>query len=145
VIAVDTNILVYAHREESRFHARASQKLRYLAEGAAAWAIPWPCVHEFLGVVTNPRIQAVPTPLVIAIRAFEDLISAASLSLLAEAPDYWPVLRSQLIAGQIAGARVHDARIAAICVQHGVSELWSADRDFTRFPRLKVVNPLIGP
>lgn len=46
--------------------------------------------------------------------------------------------------GQITGGRVHDARIAAICIQHSVSELWSADRDFGRFPDLTVVNPLIS-
>jgi predicted nucleic acid-binding protein len=39
---------------------------------------------------------------------------------------------------------VHDARIAALCVQHGVRELYSADRDFSRFPQIAVRNPLIG-
>jgi hypothetical protein len=71
--------------------------------------------------------------------------SALISLLLAEAPGYWPLLRSQLAVGQSAGARVHDARIAAICLEHGVSELWSADRDFSRFPQLKVINPLVGP
>ena len=47
-----------------------------------------------------------------------------------------------LVAGRVAGPRVHDARIAAICRYHGVDELWSADRDFGRFPDLNVVNPL---
>jgi predicted nucleic acid-binding protein len=47
-----------------------------------------------------------------------------------------------LAAGQIVGGRTHDARIAAICIQHGVRELWSADRDFSRFPELTTANPL---
>ena len=63
MIAVDTNILVYAHREDSPFHEPAFQRLSELAEGAASWAIPWPCLHEFLAIVTHPRIYAPPTPL----------------------------------------------------------------------------------
>ena len=54
--AVDTNILVYAHRREGREHEAAADLLRALAEGDATWAIPWPCCYEFLSVVTNPRI-----------------------------------------------------------------------------------------
>lgn len=42
------------------------------------------------------------------------------------------------------GPRVHEARIAALCLLHGVGELWSADRDFSRFPELEVRNPLVG-
>jgi len=52
-------------------------------------------------------------------------------------------LRALLSGGQIAGAQVHDARVAALCRQHGVRELWSADRDFNRFVGVKVVNPLV--
>ena len=144
VIAVDTNILVYAHREELPFHVGALNALRRLAEGNDVWALPWPCVHEFIGVVTNPRIFEPPTPLPQALGAAEDLLNAPTVFLLTEAPDYWPVLRSLVSAGNVVGARIHDARIAALCLQHGVSELWSADRDFGRFPTLKVVNPLVA-
>lgn len=56
VIALDTNILVYAHRSDSEFQAPAALWLRGLAEGHSAWAIPWPCVHQFLAVATDPRI-----------------------------------------------------------------------------------------
>jgi uncharacterized protein len=52
-------------------------------------------------------------------------------------------LRALLTASRVTGARVHDARIAALCRQHGVRELWSADRDFGRFSGLNVVNPLV--
>ena len=56
MIAVDTNLLVYAHRKESRVHEAAFAIVRTLAEGSQVWAIPWPCCYEFLSVVTNPRI-----------------------------------------------------------------------------------------
>ncbi|HTG57884.1 MAG TPA: hypothetical protein VMG63_00510 [Terriglobia bacterium] len=54
MIAVDTNILVYSHREESLWHQAAFALIAELAEGRAAWAIPWPCLHEFLAIVTHP-------------------------------------------------------------------------------------------
>ena len=62
--------------------------------------------------------------------------------MIAEGPDHWNELRGLLETGRIAGPRVHDARIAALCVAHGVRELWTADRDFSRFPALKTANPL---
>jgi uncharacterized protein len=62
VIAVDTNILVYAHREDSPFHETASRRIAKLAEGSTIWAIPWPCIHEFVAVATHPRIYKPPTP-----------------------------------------------------------------------------------
>ena len=144
MIAVDTNILVYAHREDSLFHAAASKRVSELAEGPASWAIPWPCLHEFLAIVTHPRIYLPPTPLGRALDQVEAWLASPTLALLAESTTHWPTLRALLAAGQIVGPRIHDGRVAALCRQHGVRELWSADRDFSRFTGLSVVNPLIG-
>jgi hypothetical protein len=143
VIAVDTNVLVYAHREDSEWHATAFAKVSALAEGRTPWAIPWPCVHEFLAIVTHPRIYSPPTPVAKATDQVEAWLESPSLVLLSESETHWRALREALIGGKAAGARVHDARIATLCAQHGVKELWSADRDFSRFPKLVVVNPLV--
>jgi uncharacterized protein len=143
VIAVDTNILVYAHREDTEWHATAYARLAALAEGRSGWAIPWPCIHEFLAIVTHPRVFAPPTPITAAVDQVEAWLESPSLALLAESDLHWQHIRPLLLGGKIAGPKVHDARIAALCLQHGVSELWSADRDFGRFPDLGVVNPLI--
>ncbi len=142
MIAVDTNILVYAHREDSPFHAAAARRVAGLAEGSVPWAIPWPCLHEFLAIVTHPRIYDPPTPSAAALDQVDAWLEAPSLVLLAEAEQYWTELRALVTAGRVTGARIHDARIAALCRQHGVRELWSADRDFSRFPNLAVLNPL---
>ena len=106
--------------------------------GAALWSIPWPCVHEFLAVVTYPRIYVPPTSPAVALDAIDSLAALPNLRFLAESAE----LRSMMARGDITGTRVHDARIAAICTAHGVSELWSADRDFSWFPSLRTVNPL---
>ena len=144
MIAVDTNLLVYAHREEAPWHDAAYARLAELAEGRTPWAIPWPCLHEFLAIVTHPRIYAPPTPLEKAVDQVEAWLDSPSLIVLAESEGYWPELRSALQQGRIAGAQVHDARVAALCRLHGVREHWSADRDFSRFPGLPVRNPLVG-
>lgn len=107
------------------------------------WAIPWPCLHEFLAIVTHPRIYAPASPLARALDQIDAWIESPTLVLLAEAAEHWSTLRALLMAGRIVGPRVHDARIVALCRQHGVRELWSADRDFSRFGGLSVVNPLI--
>jgi len=142
LIAVDTNLLVYAHRAESEWHDRAEACLRELAEGRAAWAIPWPCIHEFLAISTHPKIWNPPTPIEAALDQVDAWIESPSLVLLAEGQEHWSELRTQIEAGRIAGPRVHDARIAALCLAHGVRELWTADRDFSRFAKLATVNPL---
>jgi toxin-antitoxin system PIN domain toxin len=144
LIALDTNILVYAHREDSEWHAAADRCVRALAEGQAAWAVPWPCVHEFLAIVTHARIFAPPTPLPAALDQVEAWLESPSVTLIAEEDGYWKGLRALLESGRVAGPAIHDARIAALCRQHGVRELWSADRDFGRYKELKVVNPLVG-
>ena len=146
MIAVDTSISVYAHREDSEWHQAAYARVADLAEGRAPWAIPWPCVHEFLAIVTHPKIYAPPTPLAAAIDQVEAWLESPTLVMLSESGDYWLELRAMLEAGRVVGPQIHDARIAALCLQHGVRELWSADRDFGRFPALKMTDPLVaGP
>jgi toxin-antitoxin system PIN domain toxin len=143
VIAVDTNVLVYAHREDSAFHAAASAAIAGLAEGRGAWAIPWACLHEFLAIVTHPRIYAPPTATAAAVEQVDAWLESPSLEVIGENAAHWDALKQALLAGRVAGPLVHDARVAAICIAHGVRELWTADRDFSRFRGLTVRNPLI--
>ena len=143
MIAIDTNILVYAHRADSPWHTPALQRLTTLAEGSRRWAIPWPCVHEFLAIVTHPRIYRPPTPMPVALDAVRAWAASPLLSFLGEGEDHLVRLSALAHTSKAEGPLVHDARIAAICLSHGIREFWSADRDLTRFPSLKVVNPLL--
>lgn len=143
MIALDTNLLVYAHREDSPWHEKAYSQISEFAESRSSWAIPWPCLHEFLAIVTHPRIYNPPTPLELAIDQIDAWLESPTLSILSEGEGYWPVLRTTLENGRVIGPQIHDARIAAICQLHGVRELLTADRDFSRFPGLASRNPLI--
>jgi toxin-antitoxin system PIN domain toxin len=144
VIAIDTNLLVYAHRDEMPFHTQAACCLSELAQGRGAWAIPWPCLHEFFGVVTNERIFKTPSTPAQAIAQIDAWHESPSLVVLHESTQHWLTLRRLVTAGKVRGSMIHDARIAAICVDHDAREFWTADRDFNRFPQLTVRNPLIA-
>ena len=143
MIAVDTNVLVYAHRGESALHDAARAAVAELAEGHRVWAIPWPCIDEFLSVVTHPRVfsRRARSPR----RSTSSTLGSAHRSrTVSENDRFLDYLRALAVGGAVAGPRLHDARIAAICLANGVTELWSADRDFGRFPSLRVRNPLVA-
>ena len=143
MLAVDTNILVYAHRREVSEHAVAAGVVRELAEGPRSWAVPWPCVYEFFSVVTNPRIwkdhASSPDQ---AWRQIDAWTGSPSMSLLAEGEDFLPILERFALRPRVRGPIVHDARVAAICIAHAVEELLTADRDFVLFPELTTRNPI---
>jgi uncharacterized protein len=143
LIAIDTNLLVYGARGEFPEHRAALDCIRSLAEGNRSWTVPWPCLHEFIGVVTNPRIFKTPTLMSVAFDAIDRMVESPRFLMLGEGADHLETLRGLCEASAISGPMIHDARIAAICLDHGVRELWSCDRDFSRFPALKVVNPLV--
>jgi hypothetical protein len=145
MIAVDTNLLVYSHRTDMLAHIAALKAVRSLVEGSSPWAVPWPCAHEFISVVTNPKPFRKPTKPREAIAFLRSLTESQSFHWLAEGSGYLERLESLLAAGNIIGGRVHDARIAALCLHHGVRELWTADRNFSMFPLLKTHNPLVRP
>ena len=143
MIALDTHILVYAHRAESAFHAQAYECVRALAEGDQPWGLPAPCVHEFLAVVTNPKIFRPPSSHEQALAQVDAWLASPQVHLLHSGARHWPILAELTRKARLQGGQFHDARIAAVCLEHGVRQLLSADRDFSRFKALKVSNPLV--
>ncbi len=144
MIAIDTNLLVYAHREDSEWHAAAKACLVDLANSGNPWAIPWSSIHEFFAIVTHPRIYDPPTPQAMAFETIAAWRKSVALRLLHEGPGYFDKLERICVDAKVSGGKIHDARIAAICLNHGVAELWTADRDFSLFPRLRTRNPLVS-
>lgn len=142
MLAIDTNVLVYAHRREAAEHAEASSLMKGLAEGSEPWAIPWPCVYEFLSVVTNPRIwKAASSSSDAAWAQISAWISSPAVRVLAEPEGFAGVLAGFVKRARVRGSVVHDARVAAICIAHGVEKLVTRDRDFSLFPELETENP----
>lgn len=143
MIAIDTNLLIYAHRENAPNHAATLAALQPVVEGASPWALPWPCIHEFISITTHPGIYKPASSLTEAFGFLDSLFASPQLQLLAESSGYFERLRQLATAARLKGPRIHDARVAALCLHHGISELWSADRDFSAFPQLRVRNPLV--
>ena len=110
--------------------------LSELAESPAAWAIPWACLHEFYAVVTHPRMYAPSSTPRQALEQIAAWSASPSVRLLAEAHDHLARLDTLLSSLPVAGSQIYDAKIAAICLSHGVRELLTVDRDFSRYPSL---------
>jgi toxin-antitoxin system PIN domain toxin len=139
--AVDTNILVYARRQEPPEHPAALELLTRLSTGDEPWVLPWPCLYEFLRVVTHPRVFHPPTPIEAAWEAVALLLDSPSVVVLSEGERHAAILKDLLRTSSVTGNLIHDAHIAALLIEHGVEEILTADEDFRRFPKLRATNP----
>lgn len=140
MIAVDTNVLIYANREEALSHPAALKALRLLAEGDEAWAIPVFCVGEFLRVVSHDRLFDPPTPIAHALDSLESLLASPAVRLLTPGDHYLRLLRTLTEESGVRGNLIFDAQIAAVCLEHGASTLLTEDHDFARFRKLKPIS-----
>jgi uncharacterized protein len=143
VIAVDTNILVYAHRAETIFHESAARCMRQLCEGQSPWAIPAACLSEFLATVTHPNKFKPASELSAAFAQINLWLDAPSARVLHSGVHHWQILSELARAAKLQGGQFHDARVAALCIENGVGVIYTSDRDFGRFKALKTFNPLI--
>jgi len=140
VIAVDTNIIVYAHREEMPQHRDALSRITHLAEGDAPWGIPVFCIGEFVRVVTHPRLFDPPYTDNEACDALDRILQSPSLRVLYPGPGYISLFQDAVRDANAVGNLVFDAQIVAVCRESGVSSLITEDRDFRRFPGFKTAS-----
>lgn len=139
--ALDTSVLIFAEIRTSRHHHAALELLRGLADGPPPWAIPWPCIYEFLALVTDPAVFHPPMPLDLALEEIGGIVASPTLLMLYETGRHGEIMTRLLVGGAATGHLVHDAHIAALCLEHGVRELVTGDRDFHRFSGLRVTDP----
>ncbi len=141
MIALDTNVLVLAHRHESPHHSAAATVVRELAESPQPWALPWPCIHEFLAVVTRPVYFERPSTPSEAQRQVDLWLASPSVRVLNESRHHWETLRLVVDETGVSGTAIHGATIAAICLDHGVTEIMTGDGGFASVPPLRVRDP----
>ena len=139
--AVDTNVLVYAHRAEMAQHAAARAALDALSKSPDPWALPWQCVYEFLRVVTHPRAFKPPTPPWVAWENMRALMDSPGCLTLAPTKRHAAILAGLLRDQSVRGNDLFDAHIAALVIEHGVRALITGDRRFRRFDGITIENP----
>lgn len=141
MIGLDTNILVYAHREGTSYHKPAFDLMRRLSEGRTPYALFWPSLYEFLRVVTHHRVFDPPSTIVEAMEALSGFLQPPVVRVLSETPGHQAILREVLQESGVTGNLIHDAHLVALALEHGVHELLTLDGDFRRFQQISSRNP----
>ncbi len=143
--ALDANLLLYASDTASPFHDRAVAFLRRCAEGPELLYLPWPVVMAYLRIATHPAIFDRALSPELAVGNIEGLLALPHVRAVGELDGFWPVYRRATVALVVRGNLVGDAHLVALLLQHGVTTLWTHDRDFRRFEGIRTRDPLEGP
>lgn len=141
MIAIDTNLLVYAHRSGLPEHRSARRVIERASQDPRGWGIPFPCLAEFWCVVTHPASAGGPSPPSKA-RAYLQALVRAGAGIWMPAEDFWERVLALGLQLDVRGPRIFDLQIALTALDHGASELWTHDRGFVSLPGLRLRHPL---
>lgn len=141
MIVLDANVLLYAYDLHSEKHAKARAWVEQVFSDGTPIGLPWQTVAAFLRVVTNPKLPGDRFTPEEASQIVDGWLDQPNVNLLAPGDQHWPVLKQMLMEGQARGPLVSDAQLAALTIEYG-GVLQTTDRDFTRFPGLRLNNPL---
>ena len=143
MLAVDTNVLVYAADAGSQFHEPCRDWLEQQRRRPDAWYTTWPILYEFLRVTTHPRVLRRPWRASSAWEFVAALLASPGLGILV------PTLRHADVANQVisemphlAGNIVHDTHTAVLMREHGIKQICTRDTDFHQFAFLEIIDPL---
>jgi hypothetical protein len=142
VIAIDTNLLVYAHRTATTEHAAAQQAIEKAASHDDGWGISLPCMAEFWSIVTHVKSPK-PSTGDEAAAFIRSLVSDGGAEIWRPVKGFWRRLSGLATNLNVCGVRIFDLQIALIALENGAHELWSHDKNFTEIPGLVLRDPLI--
>jgi toxin-antitoxin system PIN domain toxin len=143
LILIDANLLLYAYDSSTPHHDRAREWFEEILSGEEDVRLALTSVFAFLRIGTNPAVFSRPFTAAEAISIVLSWLDQPGVALAHPTDAHWSVLDDMCRAGQARGPILMDAHLAALAVEHGAS-LCTTDRDFARFPRLKVIDPLLG-
>jgi toxin-antitoxin system PIN domain toxin len=141
VILVDANVLLYAYNASDPRHARARSWLEEAVAGPTPVRLAWVTVLAFVRIATNPRAFAQPMSIAEATATVSRWLAQPSVGLVEPSVRHWEILEPLLVVAQARGDLVTDAHLAALAIEHG-AVICTTDRDFTRFPGLRAIDPL---
>jgi toxin-antitoxin system PIN domain toxin len=143
VLALDTNVLLYAADRDSEFHKPCVELLESLRSSAAPSFLTWNVCYEFMRVATHPRVFTKPWTTASAWRFLEALHAAPGFTVLTATERHRDVLAQTLAElPECRGNMIHDLHTAVLLREHGVGRICTRDADFHRFPFLTVIDPL---
>ncbi len=140
-ILVDANLLIYAYNDAATRHRSARDWLEKRLAGSTPVGLPWPSLLAFLRVATHPRIFPRPVEMQRAWDQVGNWLSSHVAWVPHPTGRHAEVLAGFLALPNVRGNLVHDAHLAALAVEHGLT-LCSTDGDFARFPGLRWENPI---
>ena len=141
MILLDANLLLYAHNTSSKEHQTTVSWLEEILAGPAPIALSWDTILAFLRVSTTARIFGEPLDLEMAKSVVSDWLSQPNVSIVGPTDRHWEIFSKLLPRSRLRGSLIMDAHLAALAIEHGAT-LCTNDRDFARFPGLKVEYPL---
>lgn len=142
MIVVDANLLIYSYDTSSSQHVKSRAWVEEMFSGAEAVGLPWQSVYAFLRVVTNRRLPGSSLAVEQAVQIVDDWLEQPNVRVLTPGDDHWRLLWRMIVEGRASGPLVTDAHVAALTIEYG-GVLCTADRDFSRFPGLRWVNPIV--
>jgi hypothetical protein len=143
VILVDANVLLYAYDPRSAHHARCRAWVERAFSGQEAVCIAWITLLAFLRIGTNPRVYEAPLTTAEALGIVSSWVERDSVYVLEASERCFEIFRELLVQAQVTGPLVMDAFLAALALENGAT-LVTTDRDFSRFPKLKLADPTAG-
>lgn len=141
MILLDVNLLLYAYDAAAKEHSRAQAWLEQTFSGSEAVGLPWRSILSFLRIVTAPKMISHPLELEAAVSIVSEWLRHPGVSIVNPTEQHWLALSRLLPKSRARGSFIMDAHLAALAIEHGAT-LCTNDRDFARFPGLKVVFPL---
>jgi len=142
-LALDTNILIYAHFEQYPEHASSREFLKTLLTKPDTFYLGWQVYYEYLRLATHPRLHKIPLT---SKRAAEDMktyLNDPRCRILTETESHQKTIEEilkKLPSGR--GNFLHDCHYAALLKEHAIDTIVTADTDFKKFDFLKVINPI---
>lgn len=137
---VDANVLLYAYDRDSPHHEPSRNWLEAQFSAGRPLRFALITLLAFVRIASDRRVFAQPLSTRNACGLVEDWLAQPNAQLLQPGVRTWKLLARLCDEGQAKGAMVMDAHLAALALEHGTS-IATADRDFTRFPGLKLINP----
>ena len=141
MIVLDVNLLLYAYDSTARDHERAKLWLERTFIAPETVGLPWATILAFLRISTTPRVETKPLELEDAKSIVTDWLARSNIAIVQPTERHWEILSRLLPKSRIRGSLIMDGHLAALAIEHGAT-LCTNDRDFARFPGLKVEYPL---